>query len=83
MSDESRPISEKVIAEIADRKKVKSTELRPPLYETIDLEALDALFSPGHDGGVRDCDGHVEFTYDSYRVRVESDGSVVVSSGEA
>ncbi|WP_135852983.1 HalOD1 output domain-containing protein [Halorussus salinus] len=80
MCDESRPTSEKIIAEIADRNGADATELHPPLYEVIDVEALDALFAP--DRGLQPCDGRVEFTYGSWRVRVESDGSVAVEPGD-
>ncbi|UPW00828.1 hypothetical protein M0R88_01685 [Halorussus gelatinilyticus] len=82
MCDESRPASEKIIVEITDRNGTDPTELRPPLYEVIDVAALDDLFASGRDQGLRDCDGRLEFTYGSWRVRVESDGSVVVEPGE-
>lgn len=82
MSDEPRPISEKIIAKVAERNGTDPRELSPPLYEVVDLEALDDLFAPGRQGSLRDCEGHVEFAYGSDRVRVESDGSVVVSPDE-
>jgi len=82
MCDESRPTSEKIIAEIADRNGTDPTELHPPLYEVIDVEALDALFASDRGRGLPTCDGRVEFTYGPWRVRVESDGSVAVEPGD-
>lgn len=57
------------------------TEL-DPIYETIDPDALDALFDGGwcatsHDGG-----GYVVFDYEGHRVCVERDGTVVVHERE-
>ena len=82
MCDKTRQTSEKIIIEIADRNGADPTKLNPPLYEVIDVEALDALFAPDNDRGLRNCGGHVEFTYGSWRVRVESDGSVAVEPGD-
>ncbi|UPV74795.1 hypothetical protein M0R89_01690 [Halorussus limi] len=82
MCDEPRPISEKIITKISERNGTDPTDLHPPLYEVVDLEALDDLFAPGRGSNLRNCDGHVEFAYGPWRIRVESDGSVAVSPGE-
>lgn len=69
-----RPVHERVIAAIADGKSVDATAL-DPLYETVDPEALDALFKPG-------VTGRVEFTYEGHDVAVGSDGHVSVDGSE-
>ncbi|WP_249361397.1 HalOD1 output domain-containing protein [Haloterrigena sp. H1] len=49
-----------------------------PLFETIDPDALNALFSPTHSGDTRT--GSVTFTHDGYDVTVTADGEITVSS---
>lgn len=53
------------------------TEIEPldPLYDTIDPDALDALFSTA----ARDVAGTVEFAYCGYEVTVDRAGTVTVS----
>ncbi|QCC55728.1 HalOD1 output domain-containing protein [Natronorubrum bangense] len=49
-----------------------------PLFETIDPDALNALFSSTYSGASRT--GTITFTHDGYEVTATSDGHVVVSS---
>ncbi|SIR82207.1 HalOD1 output domain-containing protein [Natronorubrum thiooxidans] len=49
-----------------------------PLFETIDPDALNALFSSTHSGAARN--GTITFTHDGYEVTATSEGHVVVSS---
>ncbi|NHN60198.1 MULTISPECIES: HalOD1 output domain-containing protein [Halorussus] len=74
VGNETCPVSERLVSKLADRKNTTPVDLRPPLYDAIDLEALDALFAARSDGVDR-----VEFDYDGYRVRVAGDGGVTVS----
>ncbi|QSW97905.1 HalOD1 output domain-containing protein [Haloterrigena alkaliphila] len=61
-------VSIAVVTAIAAKRDVEPTEL-PPLYESIDPDALDALFAPTRPGGPRR--GRLEFTYDGHQVLVE------------
>lgn len=74
-SQPAESVSGKVLGTVAARKNTEPTELQPPLYEVIDPDALDALFSPKGDGGVR-TGGEVQFTYCGYEIRVTSNGDV-------
>ncbi|WP_135533705.1 MULTISPECIES: HalOD1 output domain-containing protein [Halostella] len=68
--------STQVIESIAAAEGVDPIDLDPPLHTAIDLDALDALFSPT--SGVPRPEGRVEFEYAEYEVVVSSDGSVTV-----
>ena len=75
LQEMSYTASEQVIERIAQREGVDPISLSP-LYEVIDPDALDSLFSP-----TSTCDrrsGAVEFTYCGYNVSVSFDGDVVV-----
>ena len=71
-------LSSRVVEALADEEGVAPTELRDPLYDVIELEALDDLFSDRLDGSPRS-DGVVEFAYCQYEVTVHSDGRVEVT----
>ena len=73
--DES--LSAVVIRAVADAADLEPAELGTPLYDQIDPDALDNLFSDRHDGTPRGS-GHVTFTLLDYDVTVYSDGHVVV-----
>lgn len=51
----------------------------PPLYESIDPDALDELFSPTANGGRR-ADGHVSFPFEDYHVTIHTHGEIAVVS---
>lgn len=81
-SQPAESVSGKVLDTVAARKNTEPTALHPPLYEVIDPDALDTLFSPKGDGGVR-TGGEVRFTYCGYEIRVTSNGDVrAVPQGE-
>ncbi|ELZ14904.1 hypothetical protein C477_19217 [Haloterrigena salina JCM 13891] len=61
-------ISIAVVTAVAAERDVEPTEL-PPLYESIDPDALDALFEPTRTSGPRR--GRLEFTYDGHAIVVE------------
>lgn len=72
---ENESLSSKVVTEVATAKGVSPIDA-PPLYDTIDPEALDTLF----DGVSRT--GHVSFSYNGCDVSVKSTGEVQVSNAE-
>ena len=65
------PLSAVVLNRIAEREGVPVEDLRPPLYETIDPDALESLF--------RDGSGKAMFEYLGYDVVVNHDGNVEVT----
>jgi len=85
---EDESLSDAVIAALREAEGVSSDSdasaametvgVLTPLFETIDPDALNALFSPTHSGDTRT--GSVTFTHDGYDVTVTADGEVTVSS---
>ncbi|WP_207587956.1 HalOD1 output domain-containing protein [Halomontanus rarus] len=75
----TQSLSFEIIAAIAEREGVDTTEIEPPeyeaLYDVLNPEALDALFAPCQDGTQRST-GRVKFSYCGYDVVVTSDGDV-------
>lgn len=63
------PVHEKVIYAVANADGVDPVDMAP-LYDTIDPEALDAIF----DGGGR---GRIAFTYEGHEVAVTCDDDAV------
>ncbi|NHN58079.1 MULTISPECIES: HalOD1 output domain-containing protein [Halorussus] len=76
-TDRDRPLSAAVIDAVADAADVDPAELGTPLYDKIDPDALDSLFSDRYDGAPRGS-GRVVFDLRGYEVTVYSDGYVVV-----
>ena len=74
-SDDGRAVSERVVEKVAAETSTSPIDLHPPLYRSIDPEALDALFRPG-----RRSDFEVTFTYHGCAVTVSGAGHVEVSS---
>jgi len=73
-------LSTDVIYAIADYEGVDPLRLDPPLFEAIDLDALDALFS----GTEAPSPATVTFSYKGYEVSVSSSGAVEISeAGDA
>lgn len=62
------PVHEAVIYAVADADGVDPVDLAP-LYDTIDPEALDAIFAG-------DCEGRIAFAYEGHEVAVTCDGDV-------
>ncbi|WP_049925386.1 HalOD1 output domain-containing protein [Halopiger goleimassiliensis] len=85
-ADTETSLSFEVIAAVAEREGVDPTDIEPPtydaLYDVINPEALDALFSPREDGTPR-ADGQVEFPFCGYHVVVTSDGDVELEDGDS
>lgn len=67
-----------VIQAVSSRKDVDESEL-PPLQDTIDTDALDALFTNWPDQSSQ-LDRHVRFQYCGYTVFVHSDGYVTTET---
>lgn len=68
--------SEAVVTALSSAMEVPRTEL-DPIYDAIDPDALDSLFRSNGDAPPQ-FDGQVGFYYDDHRVRVDSDGTVLV-----
>ena len=86
--DES--MSEAVVAALRDAAGVTGSDedagvepvgVLTPLFETIDPDALNALFSPTQNGDTRT--GSVTFTHDGYEVTVTHAGDITVSKPSA
>lgn len=71
----SDQISIDVIETIASVTGTDPLEMDPPLYETIDTDALDTLYKRG-------ADARIEFAYDGHTVVVEPDRTVTVDGRE-
>lgn len=63
------------LADVMDRDVTDAGSL---LYDSVDPNAIDRIFSPTGDGSPR-APGHVAFVVDGYRVTVYSDGDVVIT----
>jgi len=61
-----------IVEEVATRESVGATEL-PPLYESVDSEAIDALVDATEPRSAVD---RIRFTYHGYEVTVTGDGVV-------
>jgi hypothetical protein len=62
--------SHRVVEALATARDVDPLRLNPPLYEVVDVEALDRLVKTGVT--------RVTFTYEGHEVRVDGDGTVAV-----
>ncbi|RBI59926.1 hypothetical protein DMJ13_19680 [halophilic archaeon] len=70
-------LSTAVVKAIAEREGIDPLDMDPPLYDVIDLDALNTLFARPAD--VRDArPEEVVFEYNGYEVEVTSDGDVHV-----
>lgn len=67
-------VSHRVVSAVAEREGVEPAELRPPLFEVVDPDALDAMFARSDAENVA-----VEFTYLGYEVVVSQSGGVRLS----
>lgn len=76
MDSSSHRFSEGVVQAVAGSEDVDPMQLQP-LYDVIDLEALDALFQRTADGAPATT-GSVRFAYAGKTVVVHSDGSIQV-----
>ena len=76
--DGSQTPSEAIIEAVATAADVEPLEL-PPLYEFIDLDALDTLFQQ-HEGA-SDSEALLSFRIDNWNVFVRADGRLRVCDG--
>ncbi|MFC7045722.1 HalOD1 output domain-containing protein [Halobacteriaceae archaeon GCM10025711] len=74
-------LSTTVVHALADAMNADPTEMSFALYDTVDPDALDALFRPTADGVARS--GELTFTVEDYRVTIWSDGRIVVDAPAA
>ena len=73
------PISTTVAMAVAEFKGIEPTEMETPLYDVIDVEALDALFSRSSDD-TPSIGGYISFVVDGCEVFVDGGGDVTVES---
>lgn len=73
--EESKQPSQLVVETVADAEDADPLAL-PPLYNTIDPDALDALFQPQFRTAGEPPVGEVRFSYHGYTVRVTAAGRV-------
>lgn len=64
-----------IIDALATAKGVNTTDL-PPLFEIVDPDAIDSLFS--NHNGATDAEATLSFTYDNWNVFVNADGRIRV-----
>ncbi len=74
--DGDEPLSSTIVSTVATLSGTDPADLEV-LYDTLDPDALDALFEPRPDNRRRD-DGRVWFSLDGYGITVYGDGFVVV-----
>ena len=72
-----QPVSYTVISAVAEVEECCPTDL-PPLYDTIDADALNALFS-GETGNSPLCEGSLTFEYSDSSVTIWSDRLVTIT----
>jgi len=74
MTGSSRELSEIVVQAVAEQQGVEGPDLKEPLYDAIDPDALDSLF--------RDTQGEVTFQYQNLVLTVGSNYEVFVTTRE-
>lgn len=67
-------ISMNITEQIAEYEGVDPANLHPPLYESIDMDALESLITSSSTDSMQ-----ISFTYNGYLVRVDSTNTVHVS----
>lgn len=72
--DTHTTLSNAVVNAVATVHGAEPTELDPPLYRTVDPDALNSLF-----GASTEVEGRVEFTHNGYRVTVDTHGNITVN----
>ncbi|WP_246310511.1 HalOD1 output domain-containing protein [Halorarum halophilum] len=74
-----RDLTTVIITGIAEAEGVSITEVTsPPLYEVVDIVAIDDALFGRPNASREDTDSAFEFRYHEYKVRVEADGWVTV-----
>lgn len=64
-----------IVSEVAKREGVPEKELQPPLFEVINPDALDALFT--NESSTENMVS-ISFDYAGYRITIDSDQTVTV-----
>ena len=77
-SDGELGVCQAVIASVAGAKGIGPEELSPPLYEVVDPDALDSVFT--NTSGSRQAEGSVSFEFAGHPITVHSSGEIVVYS---
>lgn len=73
-------LSTVIIETVAAAEGIEATTIRPPLFEAVNVPAIEALFfGRTVQGSRRTGTGSVHFRYRGYRVTVASDGQVTVA----
>lgn len=80
--DGAAKLSTVVVHALADVMDADVTQVEAALYERIDPASLDRLFARTADGTPRR-DGEVTFTVQGYRVTVDSDGQIEITSPQS
>lgn len=75
-------LSTTVVHALADCLGVDVTDATFTLYDSIDPDALDAIFRPRYDGAAR-TGGHVSFVVQRHYVTVYADGEILIEPTEA
>lgn len=70
--DGDRLVSEVIVSEVAKAKGVSPTQLRTPLYETVDPDALNCLLE-SNEGNLRSQSPTVQFSFHGFVVQATSD----------
>ncbi|NGM68362.1 hypothetical protein G6M89_04955 [Natronolimnobius sp. AArcel1] len=74
---DDQSVTEAVIDAVATATGISPIEL-PPLYDSVDPDALNTLFDRQREGSALE----MGFFYSDYRIVVEGDGRVIVSATE-
>ena len=74
--DDDTELAAAIVYAVADVKGVDPPDSSlPPLYDSIDAAALEeTFFGPREAGPERDESGAVTFTYDGFKIALQSDG---------
>lgn len=68
LTELDQPVDTAIIEAVAEKAAVEPTAL-PPLYEVVDVDAIEALFEPTQSGSPRS--GTIRFLYYGYVVTIE------------
>lgn len=78
-SESDQPLSTAVIMAVADTAGINPSEIRTPLYDAIDPDAMNKLFEATSNGAER-TDGYLSFSIHGHHVSVDASGEISVQS---
>ena len=79
--DEPRDLTTVIVSAIAEAEGVPIVEVKnPPLYEVVDIAGIDDALFGRPEANLNGTESSVEFRYNGYKVGIEADGWVTVSS---